>query len=55
MPVDFLSDASWEAWVGDPEKMLGLGIIIFSYDTQRYVSNDKAYDEHSCNKDWYET
>jgi hypothetical protein len=39
------------SWVPVPVKLLGLGII-FSYDIQWYVSNDKAYDKLSGNKDW---
>jgi hypothetical protein len=43
-------------WVRVSEKMLRLGImiliiIIMSYDIQRYVSNDQAYDKLSGNKD----
>jgi hypothetical protein len=38
-------------WVRVPLKILGLGIIIFfSYDIQRYVSNDEAYDKLSGKK-----
>jgi hypothetical protein len=35
------------SWVRVPVKMLGLGIglTIFSYDIQRYVSNDQVYDK----------
>jgi hypothetical protein len=31
---------------------LGLGIIILSYDIQRSVSNDEAYDNLSGKTDW---
>jgi hypothetical protein len=36
-------------WVRVPVKMLGLGIIIFFYDIQRYVSNNHVYGELSGN------
>jgi hypothetical protein len=29
-----------------------LGILIFSYDTQWFVSNNEAYDIHSGKNDW---
>jgi hypothetical protein len=33
---------------------LGFGIIIFSYDIERYVSNGQAYDNILVKKDWKE-
>jgi hypothetical protein len=38
------------SWVRVPVKMLGLGIIHFSYFIQRYVSNDQTHDKLSGNK-----
>jgi hypothetical protein len=51
---DRSNDPENVSWVPVPVKILGLGIIILSYDIQWYVSNDQVYDKLSGNKDLYE-